>query len=352
MNAVSTDITSAPIYRIITDLNDLLTENRLDEAVRDFHECYEAADAFTANCMYDWLESSSRNAVDAGKEGMDLVGVYRGMFAGTFGSAADFDDVFGVEDSERLARITVAVSRWQYDAVRTIAKQEGLHQQDVLGLAVLGHRFDTRAFRKGIRQPRTKSLAVALPASVLRDLEETAEGKGMKRSAYIRDPKTGRQPLAKERITVTTATKNESLTAGLTAPLLMTDKEWENLTRSLHTDALVRMTYAGDWMSVDPFSGQVILNEVCPERTQWHTRLTANMMLRLKGMSVDAYIQESIAKFQKQFAPDLTGEDTVNNLALTYGLYSDEKHLMGIRWRGILTKDFGIVARGMEHSIL
>lgn len=149
-----------------------------------------------------------------------------------------------------------------------------------------------------------------------------------------------------------TATKTTSLTAGLTPPMLMTDKDWDNLSRSLHTDALIRMTYAGDWMGVDPFSGEIITQEVCPEHTQWHTRFTANMMLRLKGMDVDTYVQESIAKFQKQFAPDLTGLDTVNNLALTYGLYSDENSLMGIRWRGILTKDFGIVVRGMEHSIL
>lgn len=189
MNAVSTDITSAPIYRIVTDLNDLLTENRLDEAVQEFHECYEAADAFTANCMYDWLESSSRNAVDAGKEGMDLLGVYRGMFAGTFGSAADFDDVFGVEseESDELTRYGVWVRRWQFDAVRTIAKEQGLSQQDVVGLAILGHSFETKHFRKGIRQNRKHYLSTALPTSVVEEMKETAARKGMRPAAYIRD---------------------------------------------------------------------------------------------------------------------------------------------------------------------
>lgn len=151
---------------------------------------------------------------------------------------------------------------------------------------------------------------------------------------------------------MTTTGKKNTLTAGLTAPLLMTEKDWEHLARSLHTDALVRMMYAGDWMGVDPLSGEILAEEVCPEHTHWPTRLIANMMLSLKGLDIDAYIQESIGKFQKQYAPDLTGKDTVNSLALTYGLFSDETVLMGIRWRAILTKDFGIVARGMEHSIL
>ena len=148
-----------------------------------------------------------------------------------------------------------------------------------------------------------------------------------------------------------TTNEFEALTAGLKAPMHMNDKDWDHLSRSLHTDAMVRMLQAGDWMSVDPHTGEVLVSNVSPETTQWHTRGAVNMMLQMSGKNVDTYLADSITKFRQHFAKEIDGGDTVNSMAFTYGFFSDGKTLMGIRWIGFLTKDFGVVVRAMEHSM-
>lgn len=152
---------------------------------------------------------------------------------------------------------------------------------------------------------------------------------------------------------ITTVSKKQELTAGLKSPMNMTDAEWTTFSRNLHTDLGFRMLQAGDWLSVDLESGDHSYRDVCPEMTQWKTRRAADYMLvNLRGLNLENYLRESIAKLHHQFSKELDDSDTVVGLALTYGLFSDETTLFGVRWRGILTRDFGVVVRGMEHSLL
>jgi len=152
---------------------------------------------------------------------------------------------------------------------------------------------------------------------------------------------------------ISTVSQEEDLTAGLKCPMDMTPAEWTTFSRNLHTDLGFRMLQAGDWLSVDLESSDLSYRDVCPEMTQWKTRRAADeMLVHLRGLNLEDYLRESIAKLHHQFSKELDGSDTVIGLALTYGLFSDEKTLFGVRWRGIMTRDFGVVIRGMEHSLL